>query len=225
MVKFNILDIIFPPTCIFCNKKIYSFNKEYSICIKCEELLNSYTIKHNDVIPTFLNGVYKFYSVLNYKDEIREAIINYKFKDELWLGKYFGKILYDYININNGFRNIEVLTYIPINNKTRAKRGYDQTFELSKVISELSQIKLVDCFKKDDKIKENAAHNKSRIVRLSEKKYSTNENIKYVKNKNVLLIDDVLTTGATVNEVVNLLNINGANQVSVAVLATGRRDL
>lgn len=225
MWRINILDLLFPNKCMMCDVKINNTNKFYSLCDKCIEKINIYRIKYEEKVPEFLKNINEFYCLFEYKDEIRDIILNYKFNGEIWRGKFFGRLLYDYMKEYNALKKIDVISYVPVNDKSMAKRGYDQVYEISAEISKISGILLVDCFKKNDKIKDNAAENKSRIDRLKEKKYTLLNNKDKINGKNILLIDDVLTTGATINECVKLLKENGAENISVAVLATGRKDI
>ena len=225
MWRINILDLLFPNKCMMCDVKINNTNKFYSLCDKCIEKINIYRIKYEEKVPEFLKNINEFYCLFEYRDEIRDIILNYKFNGEIWRGKYFARLLYDYMERHSAFDYIDMITYVPVNDKSMARRGYDQVYEISAEISKISKILLVDCFKKNDKIKDNAAENKSRIDRLNEKKYTLLNNIDTIKGKNILLIDDVLTTGATINECVKLLNENGAKNIYVAILATGRKDI
>lgn len=224
MPKINFLDLLFPPLCMVCNK-VCRENKNFSLCKECNDKINEYIISHDSVVPDFLESVDDFYCMYEYKDEIREMFLKFKFRGEIWRGKHFGRLLFYYLDKNDVLDEVDVITYVPTNNKNMAQRGYDQTYEIASQISKLSKILLVDCLKKDDKIRDNAAEQKSRIDRLREKKYSINEDIFLLKDKNVLLIDDVLTTGATINECCSLIKSNGANNVIATVLATGRKDL
>lgn len=224
MPKIKFLDLFFPPLCMVCNK-VCRENKYFSLCKVCNDKINEYIISHDSVVPDFLESADDFYCVYDYKDEVREMFLKFKFHGEIWRGKHFGRLLFNYLCNNNGLDEVDVITYVPTNNKNIAKRGYDQTYEIVSQISRLSKILLVDCLKKDDKIRDNAAEKKSRIDRLKEKKYCIKENSFLLTGKNVLLIDDVLTTGATINECCSLIKGIGAKKVTVAVLATGRKDL
>lgn len=225
MIKFNIFDLLFPKACMLCNKKIVISENEFSLCSNCSELLKKYEIGSELELSNCLSAVKEFYPMLQYKNEIRECILNYKFNGEIWRGKYLGRLLYEYLKRYNAFENIDYIVYVPISDKTFSKRGYDQTYEVAKEVSLLSNILIFACLKKDDRIKDNAAQHKSRIDRLKEKKYKYNEEPFKIFKKNVLLIDDVLTTGATLDECVEILLNEGANSVKAAVLATGRKDI
>ena len=72
-----------------------------------------------------------------------DNILNYKFNGEIWRGKYFARLLYDYMERHSAFDYIDMITYVPVNDKSMARRGYDQVYEISAEISKISKILLL----------------------------------------------------------------------------------
>ena len=84
---------------------------------------------------------------------------------------------------------------------------------------------IIQCLVKNDTYGDNAAEHKDRIQRISENRYVFSGKENSLIGKNILLLDDVITTGSTIRECTSLLIKNGAKNVYAAVLASGRRDI
>lgn len=104
-------------------------------------------------------------------------------------------------------------------------RGYDQTLEIVKRLHIKSGIPYTKCFVKKDAAGDNAAEKKNRTERNQGSRYVYAGRETEIRNKAVLLADDILTTGSTLRECTRLLLEHGAGCVFAAVLASGRKDL
>jgi ComF family protein len=109
-----------------------------------------------------------------------------------------------------------ILVPIPISKKRMNYRGYNQAEELAKKLSLKLKLETRNILKK---IKENS----SQVDLDKEQRKNNVENVfslmEDIKGKNILLIDDVFTTGATIDEAAKILKQNGANQIWAAVVA------
>lgn len=221
----KLIDLLFPLKCPLCNKTVSKKEKSFPLCVKCQNLqgLEEYVNSGNtlECLPpdTQLFCVYKYNGIL------REAVIKYKFSGEIWMAKSFAAMIVKNMEKCGGFEGIDVITYVPVNDKRLAERGYDQTCEIAKEISDNKKIPLVRCLKKDDAFGDNASEKKDRYKRVTEKKYYFTGDVCEIYGKNVLLLDDILTTGSTLAECTRLLLEKGASSVKAAVLASGRKDI
>lgn len=117
-------------------------------------------------------------------------------------------------------KNLDAVTYVPMDNRKKRSRGFNQSELLARGISERANIPVIH---KLQKIKATQAQ-----VDLSEKERWENVNGVFeftntggtdIQNKRILLIDDVLTTGATASACSRILRKNGAEKIFVATLA------
>lgn len=204
----TILDIIFPLFCVNCSKKGSSL---------CESCLYKAHFNEKEV-PNFIYPIYDFRDPI-----IRKAIWALKYKNKKDVASIFAESLYG--NIIEELSDLEklenftdpILIPVPIS-KTRLKeRGYNQTLILAKALVELDKNQ---SFKLEEnilvKIKETAhqARLKNKKERL-ENLLGTFEvkNIEKIKNKNIILLDDVVTTGATITEARKILRKAGAKKI------------
>jgi len=208
----NILVFLFPNVCGICGK--ININ---SLCPKCNLKLENITkyklIKYNN--KYFNEHLYVF----KYDGIIREKIIEYKFYEKSYLYKTFAKIILKNEKKYSFLRNYGIIIPVPIHKKRKVERGYNQS---SLIAKELSNNLEIICI-------ENILYkivNNTMQSTLSQKQRSENvknvygiKNIEYIKNKNIILFDDIYTTGSTANECAKLLKQNGANKILVLTLA------
>jgi len=116
-------------------------------------------------------------------------------------------------------KNVDLILAVPLHRAKQRQRQFNQAYLLAKSLSSAFKKELQD--KQLVKIKSGPAQvNLSRAQRL--KNVQGTFRIKdagLLKNKNILLVDDVLTTGATVNECAKVLGQAGANRIDVLSLA------
>lgn len=213
----QIINLIYPPVCGFCNQ----INSEF-LCEKCERKLEQEKISEiinykND--PVFFDE--QFY-LFKYKKDIREYIINYKFNEQSYLYKSFAELfIRDNQFINKFIKNYDIIIPVPIHKKRLKCRGYNQSELIAKEIA-------ISCDKeyyKDILIKRNNIVAQSSLddrldrIRNIKNAYTGGKNIDVVKNKKIAILDDVFTTGATVNECAKVLKQKGANYVGVFTIA------
>lgn len=221
----NLLNLLFPSKCPFCGKLLSNTNSNLICCEECNSKLKKNVFPFTDGTYDFLPNNKAFYCVYKYVDMLRDAVIRYKFKDEVWLAKPFSKMILDYIEQHSSFSLFDVIVCVPVSKSRLKNRSYDQTLEIAKFISKEKEIPIVNCLLKNEKFGDNAAEHKDRIQRISESRYEFIGNDLSVNSKNILLIDDVITTGSTIRECTDILINNGAINVYAVVLASGRRDI
>ncbi|WP_421945908.1 ComF family protein [Pedobacter sp.] len=128
-------------------------------------------------------------------------------------------MLGDRLNDNSIYKQADILIPVPLHKKKLRIRGYNQSSFIAEGISEIMNIPL------DEEI---LIRNTSTESQTKKNRYNRYENMKDVfgiakpekiKGKHILLIDDVVTTGATLEACANVLLECGAEKVSIAALA------
>tara|TARA_Y100000294_G_scaffold7281_1_gene7142 strand:+ start:1323 stop:2174 length:852 start_codon:yes stop_codon:yes gene_type:complete len=242
-----ILDIIFPSKCFKCGFFLSGLENR-SICPTCLNQIGlikppfcgicgkpfgfQYDLSNEDsywcgACRTETNYFDKVRSLGKYEGFFKEALINYKYRGRR-------EILKDLIRIcflpkKNNFipqkkaadkaDGLDIIIYVPLHKKKLRTRGFDQAFLIAKEISKLSNVPLKAdfLFKEIETIPQAAL--KKQIRKNNLKGVFAVRNRNSLEGKNVLLVDDVITTGTTVNECSKILKQNGANRVEVFTLA------
>ena len=206
------LDYFFPPICGMCGE----INENY-ICNNCYE--NIKKIK-KCVINEYNNRNFsKHLYIFRYDGIIRNKIIEYKFEDKGYLYKMFAKIILSDKKTCNFIKKYDVIIPVPISKKRKKKRGYNQSeLVANELAQKLNQDIWTDIIIKKKDNKPQSELNKLERIKNVEDIYEINKPIE-VKNKKVLLLDDIYTTGSTVNEIARKLKQNQTQEIGVITLA------
>lgn len=206
------LDYFFPPICGMCGE----INENY-ICNNCYE--NIKKIK-KCVINEYNNRNFsKHLYIFRYEGIIRNKIIEYKFEDKGYLYKMFAKIILSDKKTCNFIKKYDVIIPVPISKKRKKKRGYNQSeLVANELAQKLNQDIWTDIIIKKKDNKPQSELNKLERIKNVEDIYEINKPIE-VKNKKVLLLDDIYTTGSTVNEIARKLKQNQTQEIGVITLA------
>lgn len=160
---------------------------------------------------------------------IRQTIWSLKFRRNKKLAKVFAQILYDEIleklSEEMLFFNFKkpILVPIPISKKRLRERGFNQVELIAKEMS-LLDMNNSFIFKKDILLKHQDTPHQSRAKNKKErleniKNSFSIKNKKEIKDKNIILLDDITTTGATLNEAKKILRRNGAKKIICLTIA------
>ena len=206
------LDYFFPPICGMCGE----INENY-ICNNCYE--NIKKIK-KCVINEYNNRNFsKHLYIFKYEGIIRNKIIEYKFEDKGYLYKMFAKIILSDKKTCNFIKKYDVIIPVPISKKRKKKRGYNQSeLVANELAQKLNQDIWTDIIIKKKDNQPQSELNKLERIKNVEDIYEINKPIE-VKNKKVLLLDDIYTTGSTVNEIARKLKQNQTQEIGVITLA------
>jgi len=230
-----LLDLIYPPQpeCLNCNQVLQFYDIE-NFCNDCLDKIEFSSVfcpvcgrerKKGEICEQCQNNDLYFdkaRSVGIYKGLMRDMIIDFKYEGKIKYVEVFGELLYLFYENYYRNNNINFILPVPLHERRKSNRGFNQSFLLANKLHEYSRIPLLKNYML--RVRNNPAlYNFS----YSERKQIL-ENI-FVINKDfnlagstVLIIDDIFTTGSTVNEVGKVLKEEvKVKNVFVLTLATG----
>ena len=208
------LDFIFPPTCGICGKIAKSY-----LCTNCKRnLINSqiFLNQSNSYQNKYIN---EHFYIFSYEGIIREKILQYKFKEYSYLSNTFCEFFINNKKLYGFLKKYDIITPVPISNLRMRERGYNQSDLIAIKVAEFANITYYP--KILIKIKNNKPQstlNKEHRLENVKNVYKI-QNLEKIKEKNILLFDDIYTTGATANECARLLKQAGAQEVGILTLA------
>lgn len=212
----QILRFLFPPKCILCQKLLT--NRQTDLCHHCRT--NGPIFTKLKIKPTF---VARWTGVWYYKDTARSSILRFKFGNKRHYAPAYARMLAVKLQ-TEGMDNFDVLTWIPVGPLRRIKRGYDQVALLAKALGKELNVVPVRTLKKIRNTPPQSGIPDASRRRANVLGAYRCVNIPQWTGKRVLLLDDVLTTGATASECAKVLLTAGASEVTLAVLAVTNRD-
>ena len=216
MIRDAILRLLFPPKCILCGKLLK--DAETDLCRNCRT--DSPECHKNNLTFSFLDS---WAAVWYYEGYIRESLLRYKFCHARHYAPVYGRMLAMRIQQEypDGF---DMLTWVPVSRIRRFTRGYDQVELLVQAVGQELGMEPVPALKK---IRNNRPQSgiegqaKRRANVLGAYSAVCPQN---VRGKRVLLLDDIITTGATAGECARVLLTAGAKEVHCGFIAAARHQ-
>ncbi len=233
--------IIYPPICVCCNNVI-KLNRDFDesfICKSCLSEAREYISTENLCIlcsrPIDIDSKQQvkeqkcshclefeddFYfeknlSVIEYNGYYAKLLRKFKFGYNKNISNAFVKILEEYLLENKDFFDkFDIITSVPIYKNRKRYRGFNQSELIGEKIC-----KIVDKpFEKNILVKIKSTYPQTSVPHTERKNNIKDaivlgENVD-IKNKEILLVDDVFTTGSTINECARILSENGCRSVS-----------
>lgn len=207
------INLIYPNVCGICDK----ISKE-DLCKKCEIKLNNIVKfkidKYTD--KNFEKHLYLF----KYEGIIKERLIKFKFNEKPYIYKTFVKFLIKNKKICRFLKSYDIIIPVPIHYNRKITRGYNQSALIAREIA-----KNISGITYEDKILLKRINNKPQSTKNKEDRKNNVIGVYYTKNeykilnKKILLLDDIYTTGSTVNECSKVLKLAGAKNIDVITIA------
>ncbi|MDD4716008.1 MAG: ComF family protein [Oscillospiraceae bacterium] len=210
---YGLMDLFFPPKCIFCRKLLRG--RERFICDTCKK-----DLPYTDLAQAVSPGEYfsKCVSPLLYTGHVVQSFHRFKFSAQTNYAGPYGQLMAGCVqqHFDGGY---DLITWVPLSPRRKKKRGYDQAMLLAMATAlELGDV-AVETLRKRGEIPaqsglERPAERKTNVIGAFE--VSSPD---LVCGKRILLIDDIVTTGATLSECSRMLLEAGAKDVICVTLA------
>ena len=199
MILEKALNLFFSIKCGVCGKI------GLPICKECEEKIKQYEIN--------LVQKDKFF-IYKYQDIIRNLLLNYKFNDASYLANSFAYLIKNNKKIYSILKSYDIIIPVPLHKKRMNERGYNQTELIAKKLEIPIETK---CLIKTKNIKPQSTKTaKQRQIDI--KNVFAIQNVDKIKNKKILLLDDIYTTGSTANECIKTLS-KATNKIGFLAIA------
>lgn len=219
------------PYCPSCGRVL--LNDNYVICDKCAKIIFApqrltckicgRSIKGGHICSNCYENKYAYdkgVSLFVYNRNTAPIIYSIKYGNNIELAQRLGRLLYyDICRKSDILFNIDIILPVPLHKDRLESRGYNQAQIIAAALSGESGIIINNnVLVKIKATADQIGLKKSQREQNLEKSFDI-INASVIKNKNIMLIDDVLTTGATLNACSDALKKRGANKVFFAVLA------
>ncbi len=199
----DFLNLFYPETCSVCNNSLYKYEK--IICTECIYKIPKtkyHTSPNNPIYELFIGRVniqaataLMFFS----KGSIYNNMIqNLKYKGKKKIGYEMGLILANEIKDTHPYNKVDIILPIPLHKNREKKRGYNQSEWIAKGLSEILKIPI------DTLSIYRNVNTKTQTKKTKEERWDNVESIFSIKktdnlvNKHILIVDDIITTGSTI---------------------------
>ena len=204
--------LLFPPRCVLCFRLLRWHQTD--LCVRCRIVVEAKRPAERKLsrCPACL-------SALSYEGDARLSIHRYKFQGVTANAPAYGRLMAMRL-LGTRFGQVDLITWVPVSKKRKRSRGYDQTELLARSLARELGFPVAAMLKK-------ITHNQAQSRMKSPEERKQNVRGAYracipegMQSKRILLVDDVMTTGATLTECSTTLRSAGAKQVLCATLAT-----
>ncbi|KAF3981478.1 MAG: ComF family protein [Methylococcales symbiont of Hymedesmia sp. n. MRB-2018] len=223
-----IQDYLLPPTCILCGNKGFesqdickpcfiSLKKNFHCCYRCAEIFETANVK-SLLCGRCINQTPAFdetYAPFIYQDALRHLISTLKFKQQYKNARLLGFLLADYLQKTAELP--ELIIPVPLHKQRFRERGFNQSVEIAKSVSKHLKIPIdtQSCIRTRNTQHQIALPAKQRRSNMKNA-FKVNQ---IIKAQHIAIIDDVMTTGSTVNDLAKTLKKSGVDRVDIWVCA------
>ena len=210
----RLLDLLFPPRCVLCRKILPK--EETDLCHDCRKNTPGVNIRGRNI-----RCIAKWTAVWYYENEVRRSLLRFKFRNARHYAPAYGRAIAMRVQEDMD-EPIQMITWVPVSAKRLRRRGYDQSRLLAEAVGRELGIPVRRLLRK-------TRNNKTQSSLKGEAQRRANvqgayEACESLSGLNILLVDDILTTGATMGECARVLQTAGAARVFGAAVAAGRNE-
>ncbi|WP_243155282.1 ComF family protein [Peptostreptococcus russellii] len=241
----RIVKVLYPENlnCVICNMPISRKNK-YSICHTCREKMIfiheacgkcgkpklNLSIDENNYYKDcgYCKGKSFIFdrniSFIEYNQISKKMVFSLKYSGKTYLAKIIAQIIYDSMLKYNSeeLDKADLIMYVPLSKERKRDRGFNQSEKIALYLSFLTGIKISSAVyrsKNTKKLHKMMASNRKKELLGA---FSIKEGEESLEGKNILIVDDIFTTGATINEISKELKLRGVNRIVALTFLTGR---
>ena len=207
--------LVFPPKCVLCGSLLEE--AELDLCKSCRMEAPVYPNQKSEL--QFLDS---FAAVWYYEGSVRKSLLRFKFHNARSFALCYGRLLAMKL-LQTHPEGFDVLTWVPVSRRRKFRRGYDQVELIARAVGKELEMTPVPLLKI-------VRHNRpqSGISDAAERRANVLGAYREVSDqriagKRILLLDDILTTGATAGEAARVLKTAGAKEVHCAAVAAARK--
>lgn len=200
--------------------------KELLICVECRHDLPITNFHFSD--PNYVKKA--FYGRLELENAtallrfhkkgiVQELMHNLKYRGHEPIGEFLGNWLGEELQSITSYKSIDLVIPVPLHKARLKKRGYNQVAKFGQRIAEALEVPY------EDEVLVKTSSTSTQVFKKREARWQKNDqifsvqNIERLKGKHILLVDDIITTGATMEACANILTEKHNNKLSIAAMA------
>ncbi|MBL7129663.1 MAG: ComF family protein [Ignavibacteria bacterium] len=223
-----IVDFIFPKTCIVTGNRLTDNNSNNYVE---DEVMQSIHKVTSDELKEMMSKVKSdyAYTLYNFTEDspLQQIIHHFKYRGMKKLGIYLGEIIGKEIinNTNDIVKTFDIIIPVPLFKTKERERGYNQAEYLCKGINNILQIEFIkDLVKRIRHTKSQTKLSQSERIENVKDAFEINKNYEgKISGKRIILVDDVVTTGSTLNEIIKVLRKEDVSQIFILTIAMAKK--
>ena len=214
----NLVNLVYPLRCAACSKSLDPLN-ELGVCKTCADGIKPNPKSHCATYGDFFEIAY---SAFLYEKALKELIHVLKYKNRISLSGLLSEKMISFVKENESIlTDIDVITFVPIDMRRLRRRSFNQSRIFASHLSRRFGVPLADMLEKSRRTRpQNELSREDRLVNLAGA-FRIKKGVTITEGLKILLVDDVMTTGSTLEECSKTLLSAGAAGVKCLALARG----
>lgn len=206
---------LYPPKCVLCEKILEL--SETDLCLHCRMEQPEFTGRKKNI-----SFIAQWTAMWYYIGDVRKSLHNYKFHHHKIHAQAYGRLLAMHL-LGKEMTQVDLITWVPISAKRKRERGFDQDKLICKQVAKELALPCLSTLKKH-----RHTDAQSHLVGIAPRRANIMGAYRVidparVAGKRILLIDDIITTGATASECAKILLLAGAKEVIFAAVAASEK--
>lgn len=161
-------------------------------------------------------------SCIEYCDKSKVLVLSLKYYGNTYMSRYIAQVMRDKLDFEQ--LSADYIIPVPLHKKRMRIRGFNQAEKIASYLSECTNIPIIDCVKRNRNTKRLYALNKFQREKELKNAFEVKEDSEEIIGKRIILVDDIFTTGTTVNEISKKLKIYGVDEIIVLTFLTRNID-
>lgn len=161
-------------------------------------------------------------SCIEYCDKSKVLVLSLKYYGNTYMSRYIAQVMRDKLEFEQ--LSADYIIPVPLHKKRMRIRGFNQAEKIASYLSECTNIPIIDCVKRNRNTKRLYALNKFQREKELKNAFEVKEDSEEIIGKRIILVDDIFTTGTTVNEISKKLKIYGVDEIIVLTFLTRNID-
>ena len=161
-------------------------------------------------------------SCIEYCDKSKVLVLSLKYYGNTYMSRYIAQVMRDKLEFEQ--LSADYIIPVPLHKKRMRIRGFNQAENIASYLSECTNIPIIDCVKRNRNTKRLYALNKFQREKELKNAFEVKEDSEEIIGKRIILVDDIFTTGTTVNEISKKLKIYGVDEIIVLTFLTRNID-
>ncbi len=226
----GLLGLFYPKLCLACSENLRPGND--LVCATCQFYMpqtglhefveNDFTRKFTGRVPVVSGAAFFYYSD---EGHTRQLVHQLKYRDKPELGIRLGRVYGEILGQSPHFQGVEVVVPVPLHPKKEWQRGYNQAAKFAEGLADSMGIELAERAMRRTEHRESQTKKGRGDRHLNARQLYEIAEPEPLLGRHVLLVDDVLTTGATLENCVQPIAELQGTRVSLATIAMGRSHI
>lgn len=161
-------------------------------------------------------------SCIEYCDKSKVLVLSLKYYGNTYMSRYIAQVMRDKLEFEQ--LSADYIIPVPLHKKRMRIRGFNQAEKIASYLSECTNIPIIDCVKRNRNTKRLYALNKFQREKELKNAFEVKDGSEEIIGKKIILVDDIFTTGTTVNEISKKLKIYGVDEIIVLTFLTRNID-